>query len=173
MAKKTMKLIDRLMLSSDKKGILKLLEKVFAIGIPFNKPHKFKFLEISSHQVRMEVPFIRANKNHLGTMHACCQATAGEFAAGMTLLKHFAATKYRVVMKDLKIEFHKQAFTTIEAKSELSDSDVALLKEKLDESESGFIHLETNLYDINQQHIATVETHWQLKLWDKVSTVRN
>ena len=79
------KLIDKLMENPTTLNLM-ALNKVLTIGIPFNAPHGFKIVELSSDIVRITLPNRKLNHNHIGGIHACAMATVGEYCAGMALL---------------------------------------------------------------------------------------
>ena len=56
---------------------LMALNKVLALGIPFNAPHGFKIKEINDDAVIITLPNRKLNHNHLGGIHACAMATVG------------------------------------------------------------------------------------------------
>src|SRR5690606_15410175 len=80
------------------------LSKLLLYIIPFNRPHKFKIENLTETEAHVLLPFIRSNKNHLGTVHACSMATIGEYAAGLVLIKNFSIAENRLIMKKLDIE---------------------------------------------------------------------
>ncbi len=161
--------VDNLMQKSHQKLQLKLLEKLFVTGIPFNIPHKFKFIELSDNRTILKLPYIRCNKNHLGGIHACATATLGEFPAGLGLVKHFSSSKYRLIMEELHVKYIKQAKEELIGIVEISDEQLALLKKELNETGITQAQIVTNIYNKGQEVIAEVHTKWQIKEWEKVS----
>jgi len=69
-------LIDKLIKNPTKMNLM-ALDKVLALGIPFNAPHGFKFKELSDDAIRITLPNRKLNHNHLGGVHACAMATVG------------------------------------------------------------------------------------------------
>lgn len=61
------------------------LNQILWRGIPFNKPHKFKIIEISEGHAKISIPFKRSNLNHIKTLHACSMATCAEYASGLVI----------------------------------------------------------------------------------------
>ena len=96
-------IIDQLLKNSSNPIVLKLLNKTLNQGIPFNIPHKFKFIEVSPKKVIIELPYTRNNRNHLGGIHACATATLGEYPAGLLILKYFGIGTYRIIMSHLEV----------------------------------------------------------------------
>lgn len=137
--------------------------------IPFNRPHKFKLKELTQTQAVVLLPFIRANKNHLASVHACSMATIGEYAAGLVLIKNFSIAQNRLIMKKLDIEFFKQAKQKLFAKALLEISQKEEIEKELSEIGSKEISMTTIIETEDKILIAKVQTVWQLKNWKEVS----
>lgn len=162
-------LIDKLLRNSDSKTTLLALEKIFNTGIPFNIPHKFKFVELSHQKTLLKLPFILKNKNHLGGLHACAVATLGEYPAGLSLIKKFGASRYRLIMKRLQAEYFKQATTGVYGEVIIDHQELDQVGQKLKTDDSAEIIMTTNILNEDEEVIAVVQTTWQLKNWKKVS----
>lgn len=156
------------LLRKDSKIALSLVNRVLNLAIPFNRPHKFKILELTETHSKVHLPFIRANKNHLATVHACSMATIGEYAAGIVLIKNFSIAKNRLIMKDLKIEFFKQAKEELYGHSFLSKDEKERLELEFSNGENPVIEMVTQILNRKDEKIAEVVTTWQLKKWTKV-----
>lgn len=165
---KALKFVEKLLDHSDKVINLKLLQSFLIKMIPFNRPHGFKYVKVDKSEVLVSIPFKRLNKNHLGTIHACCHATGGELAAGTVLLKNFAVTDYRLVMNELKVTYHTHGNSKLLAVAKISQEQVALVKKELAEKETAFIQIESNLYREDDKLSSTVYSNWQLKPWAMV-----
>tara|TARA_Y100001936_G_C16039423_1_gene650570 strand:+ start:672 stop:1190 length:519 start_codon:yes stop_codon:yes gene_type:complete len=172
MNQKALKLLSHLMGRSETKLGLKAIDRLFKFGIPFNSPHKIKMRSISNELVAMELPLIRANKNHLGTMHACAIATVGEFCAGVLLIKNLDPSKYRVVMTNLDVTYLKHGASDLGARCEQTATTLSQAREQLQNSASTEITLETNIFNKTDEICAKVVTTWQLKNWNKVKKHR-
>ena len=168
MSKKLFQFVDKLLESSHKPMTLKVIEKLFIQGIPFNKPHGFKFTKLDFEEVEVFLPYKRLNKNHLNTMHACAIATLGEFPAGLTLTKNLGSTKYRYVMTELTSTYHKHANTDLRGLSKLPKDKLDKLMNELSDEGVGTITLITNIFNTKNEEVATVQTQWQIKDWNKV-----
>lgn len=167
MKSSVLKSIDYMIARSNSKAGLFALEKVFRIGIPFNKPHGINFLKLSENESRMKMKNKRLNHNHLGGIHACAIATLGEFTAGILLCKNFQMTKYRVIMKDIYVEFKKQARSSIESESNLTEKEIESILKQIALEDKASIELKTIIKDINNEEVAVVTTNWQMKDWSK------
>ena len=169
MKKNILKLIDKLFLSSGNPLSLAALQKLFNTNIPFNLPHKFKFIELSDTKTRLKLPLIWKNKNHLGGIHACAIATLGEYPAGLTLIKKFGSSKYRIILKKIEVNYHKQAVTDLEGVVDFPEDKIQKIEKDLRDEQVSDVIMETNILNSNQEVVAVVETTWQLKDWKAVS----
>lgn len=163
------KIVDKLLESSENKASLLALEKLFNNNIPFNLPHKFKFVEMSHDKTVLKLPSIRKNKNHLGGIHACATATLGEYPAGLSLIKHLGISKYRLIMKKLEADYFKQSKDAITGEVEIDHDELERVKEELSKEDKAEITIATTIKNTNEEVIAVVQTTWQLKNWDKVT----
>jgi acyl-coenzyme A thioesterase PaaI-like protein len=162
-------LIDKL-LKSESTTSLMALNKVLTIGIPFNAPHGFKIKEISNDQVLIKLPNRKLNHNHLGGIHACAMATVGEYCAGMSLLKTFGASKYRLILADLHVKYTYQGRTDLEGSCSLHQIQKDLIEESLSKEGKFLQELKTIIREKAGKEVAVVTTTWQLKSWDQVKT---
>ena len=151
------------------KPYLYLLEQVLNRKISFNAWHRFKFIKMSDEEVIIKAPFIRANKNHLGGIHACAIATIGEYSAGLTLLKNFGISKYRIIMKELNVEYIKQAPGAVFATAMFTKKIKQEILETIAIESASSIELQSNIYNSDEEKIAIVTTKWQIKDWRKVN----
>lgn len=163
----TFKILALLLDKSDTKLGLKALEKALIHGIPFNIPHGFKLLKLDGHQAVMKLPFKRANKNHLGTAHACAIATLGEFPAGLLLIKNFSPEKYRVVMKELNVSYEKPGAGDLEGVASYESEALVAARKELDAHGHALVLGETDIFNSKGESIALVRTQWQLKKWSQ------
>jgi len=163
------KLIDKLMANPTKANLM-ALNKVLMVGIPFNAPHGFKIREINDQAIIISLPNRKLNHNHLGGVHACAIATIGEFCAGMSLLKSFGSSKYRLILSDLHVKYLYQGRNDLEGTCSFKQIDPVAIQAILDSEDKHFQKLETLIKDENGKEVAVVTTIWQLKSWDKVKT---
>lgn len=150
---------------------LKKLNFAMGLAIPFNKRHSFKVKEVGEDYIRTFAPYRRKNWNHLKGMHACAIATITEFAAGLLIGSKIDPSKYRVIMSEMKMEYHYQAKKDIVAECRLSDAEIQTrIIEPLQSSDKIFITLEVKTHDTEGNHISTGHVVWQVKNWSKVKT---
>lgn len=169
MNKALSKLIDKLIKNSTNKAALAVIEKMFNNGIPFNLPHKFKFIELSDKKVQVRLPFIKKNKNHLGGIHACATATLGEYTAGLSLIKIFGSSSHRLIMEEIHVNYIKQAKEELIGEVLIDPNEVCRITDELRDVRSSKMNIVTNILNKNLEVVAVVQTKWQLKCWDKVS----
>lgn len=150
---------------------LYVLNFLMARIIPFNRPHKFSILEINEELIRTTAPYQRSNHNHIRGIHACAIATIAEFSAGFLLLTKLDPARYRLIMAKLDADYSYQAKEDIIAEAALSTERLREeVIEPLEEMESTTIVMTTVVRDISGNEVASVETTWQVKCWEKVRT---
>src|SRR5687767_6925130 len=76
--------------------------------IPFNKPHRFRVIEIGDYHLKTRIPYRRSNFNHIRGLHACAMATISEFTTGFLLVSKLDGKKFRLIMQRLEMEYHYQ-----------------------------------------------------------------
>ena len=163
-------LLDKLMKNPTTMNLM-ALNKVLTVGIAFNAPHGFKIKELSEENIRISLPNRKLNHNHLGGIHACAMATVGEYCAGMSLLKTFGASQYRLILSDLHVKYTYQGRSDLEGTCSPRQIDKDAVKKVLDSDGKYLQKLETLIRDKNGKDVAIVTTTWQLKSWDQVKTI--
>ncbi len=157
--------------SSQSKFSLWKLNFILHRVIPFNKPHGLKVLRIDRESARILLPYKRNNLNHLKGLHACAQTTVAEYASGLWLLYKLGAKKYRIIMKEIRAEYHYQA--KMDAIASFGMSEEVLRDKVLDPLEKegiADINCTIELKGKDGTHFSTVTTIWQVKDWEKVKT---
>lgn len=147
-----------------------LLNFMLGRTIGFNKPHGFKIKEIGPDFMTTYAPYQKKNFNHLRGIHACAIATVSELAAALELMYHFPPKDFRFIMSDIQIKYHYQAKKPILAKATLSQEAQTDIIKRLSDNEKTIQDITTEVHDIDNAHIATVKTTWQIKDWAKVQT---
>lgn len=163
------KLIDKLLANPTPVNLM-ALDKVLRFGIPFNAPHGFKIKKLTDDEVSIALPNMKLNHNHLGGVHACAMATVGEYAAGMSLLKSFGISKYRLILSELNVKYTYQGRVTLEGVCSPRQIDVEAVAKRLEETGKYLQELKTIIRDLNGKEVAEVTTVWQLKNWEQVKT---
>lgn len=148
-----------------------ILNYLLSRMIPFNKPHRFRIIHISESEIRVLLPFIRNNFNHIRGIHACALATVSEYATGLLLITRLDAKKYRLIMQRLEMDYHYQGKTDAIAAFSLSDQWIdENIFQPLKESDSVVIQCEIKISDASGNHLTTGKVFWQVKEWKKVRT---
>lgn len=139
--------------------------------IPFNGPHGFEVVEISETSIRTKLPFKKRNLNHLRGLHACALATLSEITAGLLIISRLGIKDYRIILKELKMEYHYQGKTNAYGHYEF---DEAWLKtevmDKLQDEGEVVVACVVKSFDEKGNHVCTGTTYWQIKTWQKVKT---
>lgn len=144
------------------------LTRVFWFWIPFNWPHRFNIEYLSEGEAILTSPFRRANRNHLGTQHACALATVGEFVAGLALLGAFEPAAYRLIMSRLEVDYVRRADGVITAESAIPPEVLSDVRQELQTEGIARRVMVSHLMDAQGERVATVHTHWQIKSWSQV-----
>lgn len=139
-------------------------------GIPFNIPHGLKITELAEDKGVAKIPKIKTNLNHLGTIHACAMATIGEYVAGVLILKNFKATKVRVVLTNMQIEYLKQGTSALHATATISSELRDTVNSALEQDGKALLEMESVLTDNKDQVVSVVKSSWQVKNWKDVSS---
>jgi acyl-coenzyme A thioesterase PaaI-like protein len=161
-------LIDK---AQHSKFYLRILNFLSAYIVPFNRPHNFRITDITRNSIRVKLPYISLNRNHIKGIHACALATLCEYSTGLMLLSSLDPQKYRIILKNINMTYHYQARKHVYVKFELTED--WLLKnvvEPLRSTDSLFQEFKVDVYDEDQNHICTGLINWQIKDWSKVRT---
>lgn len=163
-------LIDKLIENPTKVNLM-ALDKILALGIPFNAPHGFKIKKLDQEAVVISLPNRKLNHNHLGGIHACAMATVGEFCAGMSILSSFGISKYRLIMGELHVKYTYQGRTDLEGTCLPTQIDTQAVEDAL-ASEGKYLQTLATVIREKEtgKEVAVVTTTWQLKPWDQVKT---
>lgn len=168
MKKTLLKTIDKLLENPTKLNV-SILDNILKVGIPFNAPHGFRIKSLSKEGVEIYLPNRKLNHNHLGGVHACAMATVGEFCAGMTILTHFGISKYRLILSELNVKYTYQGRTDLMGFCSGNNIDSDAVADGLTKDGKYLQTLTTVIKDKNENLVATIETTWQIKSWDKVT----
>jgi len=139
--------------------------------VPFNAPHKIRVIQVEEDSLRIELPFIRKNLNHIKGIHACAMATLSEYVCGLHLLKLLGTDEYRIILKSLKMDYHFQGKKALQARFELDKEEfISRIKKSLETSESAIEVFKIEIFDTDNRLIGTGFPEWQIKPWSKVKT---
>ncbi len=145
-----------------------LLNQGLGRMIPFNSPHKFTIVNIGTSSLKIAIPYIRKNKNHINGIHACALATLCEYISGLCLARAFPPEKFRIILKEIHMEYHYQAKMKVLAEFSIEPSAIHEIKTLLEKESSVFKSYTVRVYDEANNFICTGSITWQIKPWDKV-----
>jgi acyl-coenzyme A thioesterase PaaI-like protein len=137
--------------------------------IPFNGPHKVTIDSISDSAVTIRLPYIRKNQNHLKGMHAFALGTLCEYACGIGLMITLDPKQYRIILKEVKIDYLRQAKGDVFASFGLDPVELEqTILHPLNETGIITKMFEVTATDADGKEICKGEITWQLKSWEKV-----
>jgi hypothetical protein len=139
--------------------------------IPFNRPHKFRIVEIDDYRIKVLIPYRRKNLNHIKGLHACALATVSEFSTGFLLLTKLDTKKYRIIMQRLEMDYHYQGKMDAFAEFSLTEDWLrSSVYDPLEVQQAVVIPCEIKIIDVKGNHLTTGKVYWQIKDWQKVKT---
>ena len=148
-----------------------LLNIAFDRFVPFNKPHRFRVLEVGDHHVKTLLPYRRRNLNHVKGLHACALATLTELTSGFLLAAKLDPKKFRLILKRLEIDYLWQGKMDAVCEFRLpGDKLNETIINPLQSIESIVFVAEVNIFDIKGNQLTSGKAHWQIKDWTRVKT---
>lgn len=148
----------------------KLLNLALYRIIPFNKPHRPKIEKITADSVRVSLPYIRKNLNHLKGLHACALAALSEYSCGLMLIRNLPAGVYRLIMKELRMTYHYQGRSKAVTNFSIPETEISHIKAELKTNEAVFRTFTVDTHDDQGNHLCTAAITWQLKSWKSVKS---
>lgn len=140
----------------------KILDNVFNFAVPFNLTLGLRLRSVSRDSVEVTSATGWKTRNHVGGAHACFLALIGEYPAGILLAQNYSPEDYRMIIGELKVEYHKQVRGTVKGVARKPD-----ILPELDDEEI-WIPMLTEIFDSKGHLAATAHTQWQLKRWSAV-----
>lgn len=148
-----------------------LLNVAFDRFVPFNKPHRFRIVEVGDHHVKTLLPYRRRNLNHVKGLHACALATLTELTSGFLLASKLDPGKFRLILKRLEIDYLYQGKMDAICEFRLPEKMLSdAIIDPLQDIESVIFVAEVNIHDIKGNQLTSGKAHWQIKDWSKVKT---
>jgi len=148
-----------------------LLNVAFDRFVPFNKPHRFRILEVGEHHVKTLLPYRRRNLNHVKGLHACALATLTELTSGFLLAAKLDPKKFRLILKRLEIDYLYQGKMDAVCEFRLTGEKLTeTIINPLQSIESTVFVAEVNIFDIKGNQLTSGKAHWQIKDWTRVKT---
>lgn len=157
--------------AKDSKRWLWMLNLGLARMIPFNKPHRFRIVSVTDTELKVRLPYIRKNFNHIRGLHACALATVSEFCTGLVLISRLDSQKYRLIMQRMEMDYHFQgkmdSYATFSITEEWLNEQII---NPLVSQDSVVVNCEIKIHDKEGNHLTTGHIFWQVKDWKKVRT---
>ena len=135
---------------------------------PFNRHLKAKMLEWTDEKAVIQVRRIRRVRNHVGSIHAGALFTLGETCAGLVIIRNFPFKYFRPLMRDVRVNYSKQARGDVVGGAIIPPVDIARMHETIKQGEIPTIDVTTNIFNDQKEIIAVVTTTWQVKSWQLV-----
>ncbi len=141
----------------------KVLDNIFNIAIPFNLTLGLRLRSVSPDCVEVTSATGWKTRNHVGGAHACFLALIGEYPAGILLAQNYSPEDYRMIISELKVEYHKQVRGQVKGVARKPKENWPKLSD-----EEIWIPMITEIFDSKGNRAATAHTQWQLKRWSAV-----
>lgn len=116
-----------------------LFAKLFAHTVPYSGSVRPRIKRLEPGHAEVEIPDIRANRQHLGSVHAIALMNVAEMASGLAMMAGLPGN-VRGIVTTLSMTYHKKARGTIRAVSRVEvptvteDRDFDVIAECLDPS---------------------------------------
>ena len=93
-----------------------LFAQIFARTVPYSGSVRPRIRVLEPGRAEVEIPDIRANRQHLGSVHAIALMNVAEMASGLAMMAGLPG-HVRGIVTHIGIEYHKKARGTIRAVS--------------------------------------------------------
>lgn len=139
--------------------------------VPFNRPHRFKIIEVKDDLLAVNLPYIRRNLNHLKGLHACAMATLAEVCSGFLLISKLDPKKYRLILRKLDMDYHYQGKSSATAIFSFTEEWwKEQILEPIEKDGISNVVCEVEIKDEEGNLLSSGKAHWQIKDWQKVKT---
>jgi acyl-coenzyme A thioesterase PaaI-like protein len=96
-----------------------LFARIFAYTVPYSGSTKPRIRVLEPGHAEVEIPDRRANRQHLGSVHAIALMNVAEMASGLAMMAGLPDT-VRGIVTSLTMTYHKKARGTIRAVSRVT-----------------------------------------------------
>ena len=116
-----------------------IFARIFSYTVPYSGSVKPRIRVLEPGHAEVEIPDIRANRQHLGSVHAIALMNVAEMASGLAMMAGLPAD-IRGIVTTLQMTYHKKARGTIRAVSRVTvptvtaDQDFEVVAECFDPS---------------------------------------
>jgi acyl-coenzyme A thioesterase PaaI-like protein len=100
-----------------------LFARLFARAVPYSASTRPTVLVLESGHAEVSIPDRRANRQHLGSVHAIALMNVAEMASGLAMTAALPP-QVRGIVREMKMEYLKKARGTITAVSRVTVPDV-------------------------------------------------
>lgn len=140
-----------------------LLDNALKIGIPFNMGMGMKIKLVSDIETQIESLPVYRRKNHVGTAHAISQALLIEYTAGLLLATKYSLEKYRMILTNINITYHKPGKGKLTGTCHVPDNWPDLKEGEM------FIDMVTKVHNEKNELVSEGKTTWQVKSWSQTA----
>lgn len=131
-----------------------LFAKIFSRTVPYSGSVKPRIKVLEPGHAEVEIPDIRANRQHLGSVHAIALMNVAEMASGLAMLAGLP-DGVRGIVTTLTMTYHKKARGTIRAVARVSVPSV---------TEDRDFEVTAECFDPAGEKVATGRVTWRLGL---------
>jgi len=116
-----------------------IFARIFSYTVPYSGSVRPRIRVLEPGHAEVEIPDIRANRQHLGSVHAIALMNVAEMASGLAMMAGLPPT-IRGIVTTLQMTYHKKARGTIRAVSRVTvptvtaDQDFEVIAECFDPS---------------------------------------
>jgi acyl-coenzyme A thioesterase PaaI-like protein len=116
-----------------------IFARIFSYTVPYSGSVRPRIRVLEPGHAEVEIPDIRANRQHLGSVHAIALMNVAEMASGLAMMAGLPPT-IRGIVTSLQMTYHKKARGTIRAVSRVTvpnvtaDQDFEVIAECFDPS---------------------------------------
>ncbi len=129
-----------------------IFARIFSYTVPYSGSVKPRIRVLEPGHAEVEIPDIRANRQHLGSVHAIALMNVAEMTSGLAMMAGLP-DHIRGIVTDLRMTYHKKARGTIRAVSRVTVPDVT--------SDQG-LEVLAECFDPSGTLVATGRVTWRL-----------
>ena len=129
-----------------------LFAKIFARTVPYSGSVKPRIRVLEPGHAEVEIPDIRANRQHLGSVHAIALMNVAEMASGLAMMAGLPEG-VRGIVTSLSMTYHKKARGTIRAVSRVTVPTVTADQD---------FEVVAECHDLSGAVVATGRVFWRL-----------
>jgi len=132
----------------------KAFSKIMGLVIPFSAKSKFDIEKLKKGYMRVSLPYIKANMNHIKTHHALAMSELGELATGVCLAYSLPLNS-QVILKSLNTEYLKKGKGKLIVEAEFNLDEV---------KDRGDIVFNTEIKNKSNEIVAKAQYIWHYRI---------